>query len=159
MNISFVCVGKLKERYWTEAVEEYSKRLRNYCSFSIMEIKEERLPENASKAIEEEGKDEEGKRILKVLKNGAYVIALEIQGEEMDSPALADMLSKLGVAGKGEIAFVIGGSNGLSKEVLSRANFRLSFSKMTFPHQMMRVILLEQIYRSYKIMRNEVYHK
>lgn len=159
MNISFVCVGKLKERYWTEAVEEYSKRLRNYCSFSIMEIKEERLPENASKAIEEEGKDEEGKRILKALKSGAYVIALEIQGEVMDSPALADMLAKLGVTGKSEIAFVIGGSNGLSKEVLSRADFRLSFSKMTFPHQMMRVILLEQIYRSYKIMRNEVYHK
>lgn len=159
MNISFVCVGKLKERYWTEAVEEYSKRLRNYCSFSIMEIKEERLPENASKAIEEEGKDEEGKRILKALKSGAYVIALEIVGEVMDSPALSDMLAKLGVTGKSEIAFVIGGSNGLSKEVLSRADFRLSFSKMTFPHQMMRVILLEQIYRSYKIMRNEVYHK
>lgn len=159
MNISVICIGKLKEKYWTEAVQEYSKRLSKYCTLSINELKEEKAPENASTAEETAVKEAEGRNILRQLKKDAYVIALEIQGRELTSEALSDKIQALGLAGKSDLAFVIGGSIGLSQEVLARADFRLSFSKMTFPHQMMRVILLEQIYRSFKIMRNETYHK
>jgi 23S rRNA (pseudouridine1915-N3)-methyltransferase len=159
MNITVVCIGKLKERYWTEAVQEYSKRLGKYCTLSINELKEEKAPDNASAAEETAVKEAEGKSILKQIKKEAYVIALEIQGKELTSEALSEKIEALGVAGKSDLVFLIGGSLGLSDEVLSRADFGLSFSKMTFPHQMMRVILLEQIYRSFKIMRNETYHK
>ena len=159
MKISIICIGKLKESYWTEGVAEYCKRLSKYCLLSIEEMKEERLPDNPSKADEEEVKDAEGKRILKNIKDQVYVIALEIKGGEISSEALALKLEALGMQGKSEIAFIIGGSLGLSLEVLERADFRLSFSKMTFPHQMMRLILLEQLYRSYKIIKNEPYHK
>jgi 23S rRNA (pseudouridine1915-N3)-methyltransferase len=159
MNITILCIGKLKERYWTEAVQEYSKRLGKYCTLTINELKEEKAPDNASAAEETAVKEAEGKSILKQIKKEAYVIALEIQGRELTSEALSEKIEALGVAGKSDLVFVIGGSLGLSDEVLTRADFRLSFSKMTFPHQMMRVILLEQIYRSFKIMRNETYHK
>lgn len=159
MKISIVCAGKLKERYWTEAVAEYCKRLSKYCTISIEEVKEERLSDNPSKAEEEETKAAEGKRILKKIKSSAYVIALEIQGQQLSSEELAEKIEKLRIAGKSEIIFVIGGSLGLSKEVLESSDFRLSFSLMTFPHQMMRIILLEQIYRSFKIIMNETYHK
>lgn len=159
MNITIICIGKLKERYWTESVREYGKRLNKYCSLTINELKEEKAPDNASAAEETAVKEAEGKSILKQIKKEAYVIALEIQGKELTSEALSEKIEALGVAGKSDLAFLIGGSLGLSDEVLSRADFRLSFSKMTFPHQMMRVILLEQIYRSFKIMRNETYHK
>jgi 23S rRNA (pseudouridine1915-N3)-methyltransferase len=159
MNITILCIGKLKERYWTEAVQEYSKRLGKYCTLTINELKEEKAPDNASAAEETAVKEAEGKSILKQIKKDAYVIALEIEGKELTSEALSEKIEALGVAGKSDLVFLIGGSLGLSDEVLSRADFRLSFSKMTFPHQMMRVILLEQIYRSFKIMRNETYHK
>ncbi|MDD3168136.1 MAG: 23S rRNA (pseudouridine(1915)-N(3))-methyltransferase RlmH [Eubacteriales bacterium] len=159
MNITVICIGKLKEKYWTEAVQEYSKRLSKYCTLSINELKEEKAPENASAADELAVKEAEGKSILRQIKKEAYVIALEIQGNELTSEALSEKVASLGISGKSDLAFLIGGSLGLSDEVLARANFRLSFSKMTFPHQMMRVILLEQIYRSFKIMRNETYHK
>lgn len=159
MNITIVCIGKLKERYWTEAVQEYSKRLSKYCSLSINELREEKAPDSASAAEETAVKEAEGRNILKQIKKGAYVIALEIKGKELTSEALAEKIEALGIAGKSDIVFVIGGSIGLSEEVLARADFRLSFSKMTFPHQMMRAVLLEQIYRSFKIIRNEVYHK
>lgn len=159
MNITVVCIGKLKERYWTEAVEEYRKRLSKYCTLTINELKEEKAPDNASAAEESAVKEAEGKNILKQIKKEAYVIALEIQGRELASEALSEKIKTLGVTGKSDLVFIIGGSLGLSEEVLARADFRLSFSKMTFPHQMMRVVLLEQIYRSFKIMRNEVYHK
>lgn len=159
MNITIICIGKLKERYWTEAVQEYGKRLGTYCTLSINEIKEEKARDNYSKADEIAVKDTEGKNILKQIKSEAYVIALEIQGQELTSKKMAKKISALALEGKSEMILIIGGSLGLSKEVLERADFRLSFSKMTFPHQMMRVILLEQIYRSFKIIKNEPYHK
>lgn len=159
MNITVICIGKLKETYWTDAIKEYSKRLSKYCTLALNELKEEKMPDNASNAEETAVKEAEGKSILKHIKKDAYVIALEIQGKELTSEALSEKMESLGILGKSDLVFVIGGSIGLSKEVLARADFRLSFSKMTFPHQMMRVILLEQIYRSFKIMRNETYHK
>lgn len=159
MNITIVCIGKLKERYWTEAIQEYSKRLSKYCTLTINELKEEKAPDNPSAAEELAVKEAEGKNILKQIKKDAFVIVLEIKGKELTSEALAEKIEGLGIDGKSDVVFVIGGSIGLSEEVLARADFRLSFSKMTFPHQMMRVILLEQIYRSFKIIRNETYHK
>lgn len=159
MNIQIICIGKLKEKYWSEAIAEYSKRLSRFCSLEIIELKEARLPDKASHAEEEAVKMEEGRSILKAIKEGTYVITLEILGKQFTSPELASKIENLSLEGKSNIAFVIGGSLGLSEEVSKRANFKLSFSKMTFPHQMMRVILLEQIYRSFKINRNETYHK
>lgn len=159
MNITVVCIGKLKEKYWVGAIEEYRKRLSKYCTFSIDELKEERLSDNPSKAEEESVKSLEGKSILKRIKKNAYVITLEIKGNQLSSEALADKVNKLGIEGRSDITFVIGGSLGLSHEVGQRADYTLSFSAMTFPHQMMRVILLEQIYRAFKINKNEQYHK
>ena len=159
MNINIVCIGKLKEKYWTDAIAEYSKRLGRYCSLTVTELKEDRLPDNASPAEELKVKENEGKNILKSLRSDDYVIALDVKGKQLSSEKLAEKIDSLAVTGKSNVAFIIGGSLGLSQEVLSRADFRLSFSPMTFPHQMMRVILLEQIYRSFKINRNETYHK
>lgn len=159
MNITILCIGKLKERYWTDAIQEYSKRLSKHCTLAINELKEEKAPDNPSNAEEIAVKDAEGKNLLKQIKKDAYVIALEVKGKELTSEALSEKIETLGIDGKSDIVFIIGGSIGLSDEVLTRADFRLSFSKMTFPHQMMRVILLEQIYRAFKIMRNEIYHK
>ena len=159
MNIQIICVGKLKEKYWQDACAEYMKRLGRYCNIEIVELKESRRPENASPADEENVKKEEGASILKAIKDGTYVITLEILGKMLDSPQLAEKMDELALDGKSNIAFVIGGSLGLSAEVSKRSDYKLSFSKMTFPHQMMRVILLEQIYRSFKINRHETYHK
>lgn len=159
MNIQVICVGKIKEEYWNEALSEYRKRLNRFCVLTIDEVKEERLADNASFALEEMVKTEEGKRILGRLKAGSYAIALDLKGKEFSSEMLAEKINELGVAGRSDIAFIIGGSLGLSKEVLEKADLRLSFSRMTFPHQMMRVIMLEQLYRSFKINRNEIYHK
>ncbi len=149
MKIRLVCIGKLKEKYWKEACREYSKRLSAYCNVETVEIKE-----SPSDDI-----DEEGERILSKIKDSEYVITCEIKGNMMDSEELAASMEKRMVAGTSDIVFVIGGSNGLAKAVSKRSNLALSFSKMTFPHQMMRVILLEQIYRSFKIIRHEKYHK
>lgn len=159
MRIRIVCIGKLKERYWSEAVEEYSKRLSRYCELEIVQLKEARLPDRASLADEQNVIFEEGQSILKNLKEGSQVITLEIKGKELSSEGLSAYLGELQLEGKSDLTFVIGGSLGLSEQVSARADFRLSFSRMTFPHQMMRVILLEQIYRAFKILRNETYHK
>lgn len=159
MNITILAVGKLKERYWQDAIKEYSKRLGKYCRMQITEIKESLLRANPSAADEEAVKTAEGHDILSKIKPTDYVITLEIGGKALSSTELADHIEKLGISGKSNIVFVIGGSLGLSGEVSRRADFRLSFSAMTFPHQMMRVILLEQIYRSFKIIKNEAYHK
>lgn len=159
MNIRILCIGKLKESYWTDAVKEYSKRLQSYCSLSIEELKEEKLPEKASPAQEEMVKKAEGERILAKLRENSLVIVLDVQGKQLSSEALAEKIRDWGIDGKSNIDFVIGGSLGHSPELLKRADFKLSFSPMTFPHQMMRVILLEQVYRSFKIIRNEAYHK
>lgn len=159
MNITILAVGKLKERYWTDAIKEYSKRLGGYCSLNIVELKESLLRNNPSAADEEAVKNKEGEEILARIKKSDFVITLEINGKSLSSTELAEKIEGLGINGKSSIIFVIGGSLGLSKEVSLRADFRLSFSAMTFPHQMMRVILLEQIYRSFKIIKNEAYHK
>lgn len=159
MNISIICIGKLKERYWQEAVSEYSKRLKNYCKLKIVELKETKLSLNAGTAETEAVRISEGKEILSRLGENTFVIVLEIKGERMDSEKFAKKIERLGNDGKSDISFVIGGSLGLSREVSARADYRLSFSDMTFPHQMMRVILLEQIYRCFKINKNEPYHK
>ena len=159
MNIRVISVGKLKEKYWRDAVSEYAKRLGAYCSVEIIEVRESRLPANPSAADEAAVKEAEGKDILHHISKGDYVITLEIKGKKLSSEQLADKMANLALDGNSSIAFVIGGSLGLSPEVSRRADFKLSFSDMTFPHQMMRVILLEQIYRSFKINRNETYHK
>ena len=159
MNISVICVGKLKERYWSDAVAEYSKRLKSYCSLDIVELKESRLPDKAGPAEELAVKEAEGREILKKIKDNMYVITLEVKGKMLSSEKLAAKIENLGIDGVSNIAFVIGGSLGLSEAVSRRADFKLSFSEMTFPHQMMRVVLLEQIYRSFKIIKNETYHK
>ncbi|MDD4377250.1 MAG: 23S rRNA (pseudouridine(1915)-N(3))-methyltransferase RlmH [Eubacteriales bacterium] len=159
MNITVICIGKLKERYWVDAIAEYSKRMSKYCNLDIIELKETRLPDKASKALEEAVKESEGKAILKQIKNDMYVITLEILGKNISSEDLASKIEELSLQGKSNIAFIIGGSLGLSQEVSQRSDFKLSFSKMTFPHQMMRVVLLEQVYRSFKIIKKETYHK
>jgi 23S rRNA (pseudouridine1915-N3)-methyltransferase len=159
MNITILAVGKLKEKYWTAASAEYVKRLGKYCKIQIVEIKESLLPANASPADEEAVKVAEGKDILSKIKSNDYVITLEIEGKGLSSPELAKHIDKLAITGKSNVVFVIGGSLGLSDEVSKRSNFKLSFSAMTFPHQMIRIFLLEQIYRSFKIIKNESYHK
>ena len=159
MDINVICIGKLKERYWEDAIAEYSKRLRPYCGLRITELKESLLKKNAGPAEEEEVKYNEGQEILQKIGPKDYVITLEIKGKKMSSEQLSEKLTELGLVGSSTIDFVIGGSLGLSPEVSRRADFKLSFSDMTFPHQMMRVILLEQIYRSFKIQRGEPYHK
>lgn len=159
MNITILAVGKLKEKYWRDAIAEYSKRLKSYCNLQIIEIKESPLRANPSAADEEAVKIAEGGDILNKIKPSDYVVTLEIKGKGLSSEALAQKIEALAIDGKSSIVFVIGGSLGLSAEVSSRADFKLSFSAMTFPHQMMRVILLEQIYRSFKINRHEAYHK
>lgn len=159
MKITIVCVGKIKEKYLSEGVKEYFKRLSNYCNMSIIETKEEKAPENLSDAERENLKIIEGESILKNIKDDMYVFALEINGKALSSEELAEKIEALGVQGKSNLAFIIGGSLGLGEEVIKRADFRLSFSPMTFPHQLMRLILLEQIYRGFKIIKNEPYHK
>ena len=159
MNIRIIAIGKLKKKYWQDAVKEYAKRLSAYCRLEITELKESPLRANPSAAEEEAVRQEEGREILRRIRREEYVITLEITGKTMSSTRLAGKIEDLGLEGKADVAFVIGGSLGLSEEVSRRADLKLSFSDMTFPHQMMRVILLEQIYRSFKIIRGETYHK
>ncbi len=159
MNITIITVGKLKERYFKEAVEEYSTRLSKYCKLEIVEVTDEKAPENLSPAQELIIIQKEGQGIFKYIKEDTYVIALAIQGKQLPSEGLANFINDLGIKGRSNIAFVIGGSLGLSDEVLKRADYKLSFSPMTFPHQLMRVILLEQLYRGFRIIKGEPYHK
>lgn len=159
MKITLITVGKIKEKYLKDAIAEYSKRLSRYCKLEIVEVADEKTPDNASDTVEDAIRDKEGERILKYIKEDAYVIALEIAGKMLTSEEMAEKIEKLGVQGTSHIIFIIGGSIGLGREILKRSDYALSFSKMTFPHQLMRVILLEQIYRSYRIMNHEPYHK
>lgn len=157
MQITIIGVGKIKENYLVKAIEEYKKRLGRYCKLTIVEVPDVKAPENLSDKEKEQVKDAEGKSIFSQLKEGMYVIALDIQGRLLTSEELAGKIDRLGVQGYSHLAFIIGGSLGLSEQVLKRADFRLSFSPMTFPHQLMRLILLEQIYRSFKIIKGEAY--
>ena len=159
MKITLITVGKLKQKYLRDAIAEYTKRLSKYCKLEIIEVADEKTPDNASETVEEQIRNKEGERILKNVKDDAYVITLEILGKQLTSEQLADKIDTLGIQGTSHIVFIIGGSIGLGQDVLKRSNYSLSFSKMTFPHQLMRVILLEQIYRSYRIINGEPYHK
>lgn len=159
MQIQVVCVGKLKEKYWTDAAAEYAKRLGAYARLDIRELPDERAPDTMSPAEEEQVRAREGERILAALRPEAQVVALAIDGDTWTSEQLAAHMERQAVYGGGSVAFVIGGSLGLSPAVLARADKRLSFGRMTYPHQLMRVLLLEQIYRACKINRGEPYHK
>lgn len=159
MKVDIVCVGKIKEKFYVEALAEYSKRLQKYAKFEIIEVEDEKTPDKASEALEEQIKLKEASRILPKLKEDALVITLEILGQKLDSVKFADVIEKAGIQGKSHIQFVIGGSLGLHETVTKRADKHLSFSDMTFPHQLMRVILSEQIYRAFRIINHEPYHK
>lgn len=159
MKITLVTVGKIKEKFFEDAIKEYSKRLSRYCKLEILQVADEKTPEGASETVELQIKEKEGQRILSLIRDDAYVIALAIEGKMLDSEELAERIEKLGVSGISQIVFVIGGSLGLSAQVMKRADYALSISRMTFPHQLMRVVLLEQIYRSYRIMNHQPYHK
>lgn len=159
MKISILCVGKVKEKFYRDAIDEFIKRLSRYCKLEIIEVADEKTPDQASDVEVKQIKDKEGERLLKNIKDDSYVITLEIEGKMLDSEELSRKINQIGVSGKGHIIFIIGGSLGLSDEIKNRADYKLSFSRMTFPHQLMRVILLEQVYRAYRIMNNEPYHK
>ena len=159
MKITVITVGKVKEKYLRDAIAEYAKRLSRYCKLEIIEVADEKTPDQASETVEEQIRDKEGERILKHIRDDMYVVTLEINGKMLSSEELADKINMLGIRGQSSVAFVIGGSIGLGREVLKRSDYALSFSKMTFPHQLMRVILLEQVYRSYRIINGEPYHK
>ncbi|MEG0014877.1 MAG: 23S rRNA (pseudouridine(1915)-N(3))-methyltransferase RlmH [Cellulosilyticaceae bacterium] len=159
MKIDIICVGKLKEKYLVAAMSEYSKRLTRYCKMNIIELTDEKTPDNASEKEELQIKDKEGEKILAQVKEGAYVVALALDGKMISSEELASFMSERALRGDSHMVFIIGGSLGLSEAVLARANYKLCFSRMTFPHQLFRVMLLEQVYRAYRINNNEPYHK
>jgi len=159
LKISVLCVGRIKEKFFSDAIAEYSKRLSRYCTLEIIEVQDEKTPDGAGEAIEQKIKEKEGERLLSKFKDGCYYIALAIKGKKLTSEGLSEKIKDLGNKGVGHIGFVIGGSLGLSDEVLEKCDMHLSFSDMTFPHQLMRVILLEQVYRSFRILNNEPYHK
>ena len=159
MEISIITVGMIKEKYLCDGIAEYAKRLSRYCRLTFCQVADEKTPDRASEALNTQIKDTEGERLMKHIREQDYVIALAIDGKMVDSVELSQKIEKLGVSGVSSITFVIGGSLGLSDKVLRRADYKLSFSKMTFTHQLMRVILLEQIYRSYRIISHEPYHK
>lgn len=159
MKITILCVGKIKEDFYRKAIAEYGKRLSRYCRLDVIETADEKTPDSASDALETQIKEKEGQRLLKQIREDAYVIALAINGKEFDSLQMSSAIEQLALKGKSHLIFVIGGSLGLSEAVLKRADESWSFSKLTFPHQLMRVILLEQIYRSYRIIQHEPYHK
>lgn len=159
MRITILCVGKIKEKYLQMGIAEYAKRLGRYIKLDIPEVPDEKTPDGASPAQEARIRDIEGERLLKHIRPDDFVITMAIDGQMLDSVALSRQIESWGVQGKSHLVFVIGGSLGLSEAVLRRGDYALSFSKLTFPHQLMRMILLEQIYRSYRIMNHEPYHK
>ena len=159
MEIRILTVGKIKEKYLNDGIAEYAKRLSRYCKLNFIQVPDEKTPDKESDALNRQIKETEGNRLLSHIRDTDFVIALAIDGKMLDSVELSNLIAKLGVQGKSSIVFVIGGSLGLSEAVLKRADYKLSFSRMTFPHQLMQMILLEQIYRGYRIMNHEPYHK
>lgn len=159
MNITLITVGKLKEKYLKQAIDEYSKRLSRYCKLDIIELPDEKTPDNASEKDELLIKEKEGQLILSKVKDNTYVVALDLKGKHITSEEFSGLIEDCGVRGNSNIVFIIGGSLGLAEAVIKRADYKLCFSKMTFPHQLFRVMLLEQIYRAFRIMKNEPYHK
>lgn len=159
MNIRILCVGKIKEKFYRDALAEYEKRLSRYCKLQILEVADEKTPDRCPQALEDQIREKEAARLLSHIRENDYVIALAIDGKTYDSPAFAAQLEQLAVSGRSTISLVIGGSLGLHESLLQRADLRVSFSAMTFPHQLMRVILAEQLYRSFRIINHEPYHK
>lgn len=160
MDIKIIAVGKIKEKFYKEALDEYLKRMGSYNKIEIIEVPDEQAPENLSEKEIEQVKEKEGEKILSKIDDSDYVISLEILGKQMTSEKFAEFIQNEMLEGFGRnMVFVIGGSNGLAKEVSNRSNYKLSFSKMTFPHQLMRVVLLEQIYRAFRIINGHPYHK
>ena len=158
LHINVICVGKIKESFFRDAILEYSKRLSRFCNLTITELQDEKIPEKASEKVEQEIKEKEGQNIISHIKKDSYVIALDLTGKELDSVALSQKIENLSISNI-SITFIIGGTLGISSEVLNCADEKICFSKMTFPHQLIRVFLLEQIYRAFKIANNETYHK
>lgn len=159
MKITIACVGKIKEGFYRDAIAEYGKRLGRYCRLEILEVADEKTPDEAGVLLQEQIKEKEARRLLEKIREDAFVCTLEIAGKKFSSEEFAGWIEKAGIQGESHIVFVIGGSLGLHETVRKRANMALSFSDMTFPHQLMRVILLEQIYRAFRIVNHEPYHK
>ncbi len=159
MNITLISVGKIKEKYLRDAIDEYSKRLSRYCKLDIIELSDEKTPDNASEKEEIQIKEKEGALILSKIKENSYVIAMDLKGKHLTSEEFSNFIDNCGVMGNSNLVFIIGGSLGLSEQIIKRANYKICFSKMTFPHQLFRVMLLEQVYRAFRIMKNEPYHK
>ncbi len=159
MRVTILCVGKIKESFYRQAIDEYAKRLSKYCKFEVIEVADEKTPDKASEALENQIREKEADRLLEKIKEDAYVFTLEIKGKRFTSEGFAECIQKAAVSGKSHLVFIIGGSLGLHDKVLKRSNRSISFSDMTFPHQLMRVILSEQIYRAYRIINGEPYHK
>lgn len=159
MNVNIISVGKIKESFFSDAIKEYAKRLSKYCKLSEEIIQDERADDNFSQAEIEQVKVKEGIKILNKIKQNTYVFVLDITGKQLSSQEFADKINNLGIDGNSDLTFIIGGSNGLSDDVIKRGDYKMSFSKMTFPHQLFKIILLEQIYRAFKINSGEAYHK
>lgn len=159
MNIKIISIGKLKEKYLKDGIAEYAKRLSRYCKIEFIELPDEKAPENLSISDCNSLKIREGELILKKIKDRDFVITLEINGKNLDSVQFSNYIEQLGVSGQSDITFVIGGSLGLGENVVEKSNYKLSFSKMTFPHQLMKLFLVEQVYRAFRIIKNEPYHK
>lgn len=159
MKITILCVGKIKESFYRQAIDEYAKRLGKYCKLEIVEVADEKTPDKASEVMESQIKEKEAERLIDKLKEDSYIFTLEIKGKKYTSEAFSETIEKLTIQGKSHLTFVIGGSLGLHEKILKLSNQPISFSDMTFPHQLMRVILTEQIYRAFRIMNNEPYHK
>lgn len=159
LNVTVIAVGKIKEKYFTDAIAEYSKRLGRYCNLNVVEVKDEPTPDNPSEREKAMVLEKEGTRIAEKLPKSGCIVALCIEGREYDSVNFSDFIDKAAVEGGGNLTFIIGGSMGISEEIKDRADYKISFSRMTFPHQLMRVILLEQIYRAFNISNGGKYHK
>lgn len=159
MNIDMICVGNIKEKYFTYAIKEYQKRLNPYVNLNIIEVDEYKLPNKHSENQALEGMEKEADAILSKIKDRAYIVPLCIEGKQLSSEEFAENIEKITVDGYSDISFIIGGSYGLHQKIKSKGQMKLSFSKMTFPHQLMRVVLIEQIYRAFRILKNEPYHK
>lgn len=159
MNITIVSVGKIKEKYLNLGINEFTKRLSKYCKLKLIEVSDEKAPENLSETEMDNIRRKEGEKILSKINDNSFIITLCIDGKQLSSEELSKKIDNLALTGDSNITFIIGGSIGLSNEVINKSNFKLSFSKMTFPHQLMKLILLEQVYRAFRISRGEPYHK
>lgn len=158
LNINIICIGKIKENYLKDAISEYSKRLSKFCNLNITELSDEKLPNKLNDSIINEIKNKECNKIIQAVKKDSYIICLDLKGKELSSEEFSAKLDNIALNFNSSITFVIGGTLGLNQEILSLANEKICFSKMTFPHQLIRVFLLEQLFRAFKISNNETYH-